>query len=455
MNSRLRLPASNSTTTAIFAALVVLAAAMPVHNDTWWHLRSGLDTLRGESPFIERYSWTVPGTFYWNHSWLSQVLFATLHSLGGMALLTAACVVAVVTTWWMVWRQCRGDAIERAVLLAVALSVSTLTWSVRPQLATVLLPVVVALTAANRYLAVAATMAFWANLHGGFVLGVVVLAAGVGAAAMFDRSALPTRCVAAALGTAATLATPLGWTNWREIAASLERSRVNAIVEWQPPGLAAAYLAFWATAALFAVLLALRRRRLETPYLQVSAVAACLTFVAATGAMRNVPAFMMLVLPPLSALLFQRGPLRAVAVASAQGVPYRQAAIWGVTAVLAGWLWARPTPHMDWHPMAPAARAAIAACPPPMFNTFAQGGPIIWFVPTQPVFVDSRQDPFPVALVQQANHVEHTGEFRPVFDLHGVNCAVLPPASPAVAALLAYGWRESYRDSRWAVLERP
>jgi len=58
-------------TTAVFSALALLACAMPVHNDTWWHLRGGLETLNGRSPFVDHFSWTVAGGFFWNHSWLS------------------------------------------------------------------------------------------------------------------------------------------------------------------------------------------------------------------------------------------------------------------------------------------------------------------------------------------------------------------------------------------------
>ena len=82
------------------------------------------------------------------------------------------------------------------------------------------------------------------------------------------------------------------------------------------------------------------------------------------------------------------------------------------------------------------------------------GGPIIWFVPSQPVFVDSRQDPYAVSLVQQALRVEQQGEFRELFDRLAINCAVLPPESPAAGALHLARWRTTYQDERWRVLER-
>jgi hypothetical protein len=442
-------------TTAAFAGLSVLAAAMPAHNDTWWHLRAGLETLNGHSPFTDHFSWTRAGSFYWNTSWLGQVVFAILHVAGGMPLVAAACAGAAVVGWWLVWRQCRGDVIERLVLLAVALPVSTMTWSVRPQMAIVLLPVVVALVASNRVLAASAVMALWANLHAGFVLGVIVLGAGVVAALVYERSVMPARILTLLAGVAATLVTPLGWANWREIDLSLQRSNANAIIEWRPPEFGGAYLAFWATGAMLAGLLVLRWRRLDTPYLQVSALSACVVLVSATRAVRVVPAFMMLALPALSALLFSaRTPPddRRPPVRTTRGL---QLAIAAFAGTVIAWLWTHPSAAMDWHPMSANARSAIATCRPPIFNTYDQGGPIIWFVPSQPVFVDSRQDPYPVSLVQDAVRVELAGDHRRVFSSYGVNCAVLPPSSPAVTALRSDGWRQRYADERWVVLDRP
>ena len=50
--------------------------------------------------------------------------------------------------------------------------------------------------------------------------------------------------------------------------------------------------------------------------------------------------------------------------------------------------------------MSPAAAAAIRQCHAPIYNGYNEGGILVWFVPGQPVFIDSRQDPYPVSLVQ-------------------------------------------------------
>ena len=271
-----------------------MAATLPAQNDTWWHLRAGADTLQGLDPFVDRYSWTVRGQFFWNHSWLAQVLLYAAYAVGGLPLATATCVASVTTGWWLVWRRCRGQALERLLLLGVALPVATLTWSLRPQVFSILLlPVAVELVARNHRVGIAVLMALWANLHAGFMYGVIVLLAGIGTS-LVEREGLRQRAIVALVGLGATLATPLGIANWREVALSLTRSQANVIAEWQPPGFAGMYLFFWLAAAGLVVGLATRRRAGLNAYERVSAMAALAAFLLAARAMRNVPAFMML-----------------------------------------------------------------------------------------------------------------------------------------------------------------
>ena len=259
--------------------------------------------------------------------------------------------------------------------------------------------------------------------------------------------------VVAMVGLGATLATPLGLENWRQVALSLTRSQANLIAEWQPPGFAGMYLFFWLAAAGLVVGLASQRRDGLNTYERLSAVAALLAFLLAARAMRNVPAFMMLALPSLSVLLF--GQSRVPVARPSKAWTIVAAAVVALAGLAAGRLWRTPTTAMDWHPVAPAIRDALAACRPPLANTYTGGGPIIWFVPSQPVFVDSRQDPYPLSVVQAAMALEDVGDAERFLASYPVNCAILPPRSLAVQALARLGWSHRAADERWVVMERP
>ena len=187
---------------------------------------------------------------------------------------------------------------------------------------------------------------------------------------------------------------------------------------------------------------------------RVLVVAAALAMVLAARTLRNVPAFMMLACPAVAVLGW---PSHAGSTRGAQpGVPpwlgLAAAAAAAITVALA---WSAPWPMLHWRPIAPAAASAIRACRPPLYNRYFDGGPLIWFVPEQRVFVDSRQDPFPVSLVQRATRVEATGDYRELFAEWHINCAALPPSSPTAGNLERAGWPVRFHDDQWIVLERP
>jgi hypothetical protein len=122
------------------------------------------------------------------------------------------------------------------------------------------------------------------------------------------------------------------------------------------------------------------------------------------------------------------------------------------SAVVYRWVWAPE--EMAWTPISTRAAAAIRACRPPIYNGYSEGGILVWFVPGQPVFIDSRQDPYPVALVQAVRAAEQSGHYEPLFNKYGIECAVFHNGSEGPVRLAARGWHERYRDSQWVVLER-
>jgi hypothetical protein len=440
----------------LFIALGTLACLAPAQNDTWWHLRSGQEMLRTHHLLFEdRFSFTAAGQFFWNHSWLSQVLFYALYEVGGLPLMTAACAAAILGAWAVLWRMLSGQMTDRLLLVAIALPSATVTWSLRPQAFSLLLMATVLwLVSEDRWKGVPWLFVLWANLHAGFVLGLVIVAVAVAVAALFDRDRLAARAGWAMACGVATLVTPLGYRNWIEILQSMDRSHVNAIQEWRPPALPPEHLFFWLLGSGVLVLAVLRWNRLSSPSARVIAATAVLVFPLAARSFRNVPAFAMLAVPACGRLIDSTpdrtsagGPLGragriAVSVAAALAV------------AVVGWAWTTGV-VLGWRPMSPEAARSIAACPGPLYNTYEGGGPIIWFVPSQKVFVDSRQDPFPVALVQEATEVERTGDYRRLFATWGINCAALPPSSPTAVRLATDGWTMRFSDAQWLVLERP
>ena len=442
---------------ALFAVIAAaLACLMPVHNDTWWHLRYGHDMVRDHAlQIMDRYSYTAAGRFFWNHSWIGQLVLYALYAAGGLPLVTAGCAAIVVAAWLLTWRLMRGPLDMRLIILVAAMSGSTIIWSIRPQIFSVLfLPLVAILAARDRWLLVVPVMALWANVHAGVAMGIVVLAGSVAASVVADRDRLPRRLAGAVLGTLATLATPFGLTSWTETFVSVGRSHANHIQEWSPTSLPPANLFFWVLAGVLLWYLGRRWRTLESPEDRALVLEALVTLPLAVRTLRSVPAFTMLAAPALTRLLWRNAARRDEPIRM-PGAGYGLVAAIVLAAAVVARAWSVPWAMLQWQPVSPAAAAAIRDCRPPLYNRYFDGGPLIWFVPDQRVFLDSRQDPFPVSFVQDATRVESTGDYQTLFDRWHIRCAALPPDSLTTRHLLHDGWRVRFRDRRWLVLERP
>ena len=117
--------------------------------------------------------------------------------------------------------------------------------------------------------------------------------------------------------------------------------------------------------------------------------------------------------------------------------------------------WTHPLERLGWRPVPPAVATAIRACPGPLYNRYNEGSFLIWFVPDVPVFIDSRQDPYPPDLLAAHFAAERTGDVHDLFARYGIGCAALPPASRVAKRLIADGWAKTHDDKLWVVLNPP
>jgi hypothetical protein len=297
----------------------------------------------------------------------------------------------------------------------------------------------------------------WANLHGGVALGVVVLGALASVRLLRDgvRRAVPL-IVVTALAFCATWVTPLGPGLWLRIPESIHRSAVNRIVEWTAPTMSATYLGFWAIAVALAITTWWCRRRMEGDVQSALCGAALFLLPLALRSRRNVAPFLMLAVPAVShnlrALLTMR---QGKTVRTAVGGPIVVALTVVAAIAFVAMTWRRPPARMNWTPVpAPIARA-IESCGDRVFNSYGDGGYLIWFTPNVKVFLDSRQDPYPISFVQEYVAAEQTGDYRSLFDRYDIRCSALPKNSRIAARLRADGWRTLGEEGRWIVQAAP
>jgi hypothetical protein len=250
--------------------------------DLWGHVRFGLDWLQSHRlTSIDPYSFTQD-VIWINHEWLAESLMGVAYqNLGSLGLVVLKGILATATFLILAGALKKASPPWRwSSLLLAVLGSFPVVWTVRPQLWTLLLLTwecrILTGPSRARYL-LPPVFALWANLHGGWILGLAVLGGwSVGEYFQPDAKRPSVRFILG-VGAAcliATLCSPYGWRLWQLLATTVRLSR-DDITEWQPiwyddPGNVALWLAGVAWA-----LLVLRHAK-ERPRAQVLGVVAML-----------------------------------------------------------------------------------------------------------------------------------------------------------------------------------
>lgn len=259
----------------IVVAIVVADSGRLADPDLWGHVRFGQAVLSaGHLITADPYSYSAPGHLWLNHEWLSEVVMGWLYNaLGvlGLKAMKLACSTAMVIALALAIAETGAEiTVQMAVLLGVCVAI-TPQMMFRPQaftfaLLAILLAVLARLTFRGRapiWIAVP-LLALWANLHGGFIMGLATL--GIYSAAAGKSDVVAGRGINGSLGlfaitalaTLATLATPYGIGAWQAVLHALHNPHTRIVViDWQP--ITRAIAMQWATkpGGVYYVLLAI------------------------------------------------------------------------------------------------------------------------------------------------------------------------------------------------------
>ncbi len=431
-----------------FLCVTATGTTIGFESDSWWHLRSG--ELIWQSGFVwttDPLSWTVPGAYWPNHEWLSQILFYGSYRAAGLSGAVALMTVVVLATWVAEAALCGGPEHLRMPAMALGVMAFAVFWSLRPHMFTLLgVPVLLLLLRARRMQPVIpALFLLWANLHGGVVLGGVILVVGAVAAIWYDRSSWRAWLLIVALSALATLCTPLGLGLWIYDISRFIDPQPPYLREWMPPSIMwPLSYPFFLLAALWVGLIAAKwhhlRQRLTTPegvWPLTLIIVGGLFLLIGFKAIRNTSLFALVALPlivDLAQVIMPAVPERATSLRRALvhwcGLSLTLAlAVGGVVA-----FWRNDPAHL--RPLDPKAIAAVRACPGPLYNTYVLGGPILWFIPERAVFIDSREDPYRPMMLDVVN-AETSGDYHAIFTRFNPSCAIVGRRVPLATTLAA------------------
>lgn len=278
----------------------VLAVALPVLAsllaslqtvDLAYHLRAGGEILdTGRISTVDTYTFTAAGQPWHNQQWLASVVLTSVFEATGWSGLVVFRALLVGVLFGLVFDACRRGSSTRtsALLTLAAFALAAPTLALRPQLFGMVLFAGLLWLIARRvdrpgwlWLAVPLA-ALWANLHGSFFLGPLVVAlAALEDALEPGRRARAARTLAqAGAAAAATVLNPVGVAVWGYALGIATNPVVTSrISEWQPTTpFSPEGAAFYLSVALVAVWLT--RRAQATGRTDWAALAWLVPFVA-------------------------------------------------------------------------------------------------------------------------------------------------------------------------------
>ncbi|WJR77698.1 hypothetical protein [Bradyrhizobium sp. NP1] len=443
-----------------YATILINGNVLLGDSDTYWQILTGKWIIEHHAlPRVDFYSFTRSGVPWISSSWLAQVLYAQAYELAGWAgpvVLSAAAIAA--TAAQLAFILSRRIAPTLAVLIAfAALMLFVDHMLARPYV--LAFPFLLAwanglLSASERReppsLLLLPLIAVWANLHGGFLFG-LVLVGGFALDALWNAEASQRRSLAlrwAAFGIGAVAAccvTPYGWQSFLAARNILDLGEVlHVIAEWMPvnfstlTGFGAAMLMLLAAAFYAGIRLSPPRIALLLGLMHM-----------ALSHVRNVELFALLVpLVMLEPVATQFGLKRE----PRGDKPFSAGSLVLVAVVVIASTWAFAARATFAPPAGQSPAAAVATLKAShakrVLNDLPFGGYLIW--QGIPVFLDGRAElygeTFEMAYFR-ALQLKDVDLFLDLLKRHDIDATLLTPGTPAVGLLDRLdGWRRVYAD---------
>jgi hypothetical protein len=434
-------------------------------SDTFWQIKVGQWIIDHRAvPHADLYSFTKFGAPWISTSSLAQILYAAVHAQWGWAgpVILASLAIAATVAIFVYLLSAYFEAAHCVLLAMFALLLSLHHLLARPHV--LAMPVMVAwvggmISAADRRvppsLLLLPLMALWANLHGGFVLGLALIAP-VALVALWD--AAPNRRLFLALrwsffavgALAASCCTPYGWNTLLGAARILDLGELLSLIsEWRPADFSS--FGFFEASLLGLLGLAFYRGLVLSPpriILLLGLIYMALTHV------RSIEAFAFL-LPLVLAkpLASQIRPNGAPDTAEFWSPPY--VTTFAAIAIV-GAAWASTLSYISHHnfvfvnSQAPTAAVELLKQRQTkhIFNSYEFGGYLI--AVGVPAFIDGRAELYGEKFVVdyfEAVEGHKVDQLLRLLDDYHIDATLLVPTSPAAQVLdHIRGWQRLYAD---------
>jgi hypothetical protein len=429
--------------------------------DTYWHLASGQWMLDHHQILrADIFSSTVSGQPYSVGEWLGEIVLTLVFNAGswaGLAIFRG--LLVAVAAFFLARLARRGGAPLVAALVVViwALVFSKTRWTDRPAIYTFMLfPVVLDLLYSARagsrraLIAIPPLILLWANLHGGYPIGIALVLAFAVEAVVLRRPDIVPLVLTLVASIALSFVDPETFGVAGAVGHAFAPPRF--ISEEAPPDV------LEPSGFVFAMFVL---ATLAVSLFEGGGVLDALLLIPllwlALSAQRQLTFFVFAATPVVAA-----GAARLYRRLRPGAVPFRPLPPLAA-AVLALLLWAGALASAIGVPTGPDEReyptgalAALRSGSGTLLNEYDWGGYLIYRVPERKVFIDGRLFPFyPGVLRDYRDAVELRPNWKDVLAKYDVREVLLLPAKPLVVALREDGWTVRAEGSNFVLLAKP
>jgi hypothetical protein len=464
-------------------------AILNTDGDAARHLRVGGTILdRGGLFYTDLFSHTMAGQPFVPYEWLSEVLFAGAHRIGGLPAVVALTALVLAASYGLLalFLQRRGvDPLLAFAVTSLAALAGAFHWLARPHVFTILgtiaLLMLLERSGKGTPWLVAVLFVFWTNLHGGFLFGLTLigfyligdaLEVLLGPDRAGGRERLRTHGLALAAALLGACVNPSGPGLFAHVVGYLGKSYlVDNTNEYRSPDF---HLFF---GKVFLVLLvgligglALSRRRPSWHAMIV--LLGTLAF--ALHSARNIPLFTLTAVPLVTLHLDPEwralrlpgllGRLRAGFAAGAEAVTAGPWSAIGALILLVlaaggfGGVWPKAATRFDpmVFPVEAVQRARDAGLEGRMYNSFIWGGYILFAWPEQRVFIDGQTDFYGERLTRTYSDIMRLAPgWRDRLAEKDIDLVIVSPRAPLAGGLTREpGWSTWHRDSTAVIFLR-
>jgi hypothetical protein len=460
----------------VLSGILFLISLIPLPpNDFWWHLKIGEDIYSNHIiPATNIYAWTLPTDqpFYYA-AWLSEFLFFALYKIGKTELIIFIRTLLIAFTFCIIASEAhRRSKSWRITALVIALLglMSFNNMLVRTQI-WAWIPFVLTYIVVLRYtegkirwywlLACPLSMVFWVNVHGSYILGLIIPGAfflgGVIAKLVKIEETQNWQQIGMIGGTSvlsglATLINPrfFGIINYTINLLTNPPSQ-QLIEEWQSPtpqGLA--NISFYISILIFILVLAYSKYKLSP-----SEIILFTGFLWLAWSGQRYVIWYGIVITPILAKLMSALPIKMsvfvpqknwinLIIAIIIFLPVIFAQPWFVEKLpLPNTFWEQILPNTTAGPLlstdTPVAATEYLKTHPGghLFNEMGYGSYLIWAIPKQGVFIDPRVELFPYDQWMDYVHINNGIEYDETLARYGADRILLDKKlQPELAMLL-------------------